>query len=93
MSRRDPGRVLPGFGAGLPDLGHVAAGGTIAIVIALVALPPTAAAAGIGLAVLAALALMAMARAKIGGFTGDVLGAVQQVSEIGVLLAAAAVLA
>lgn len=82
-----------GAGAGLPDLGHVAAGGTIAILVALAALPPEAAAAGIGLCVAAALLVMAMARSKIGGFTGDVLGAVQQFSETGVLLAAAAVLA
>ncbi len=40
----------------------------------------------------AAAALMALARAQIGGHTGDVLGATQQVSEIAVLLAAAAVL-
>lgn len=55
---------------------------------------------GLGAALLAAAAaaglvwaMSRLARAKIGGITGDVLGASQQVSEIGVLLVLAAVLA
>ena len=51
--------------------------------------------AGIGgaAAVLAACGAAALARAKIGGQTGDILGATQQVAEIAALLACVAVLA
>ncbi|TFL17674.1 adenosylcobinamide-GDP ribazoletransferase [Jannaschia formosa] len=42
---------------------------------------------GAGLALLAAAGVAALARAKIGGQTGDVLGATQQLSEIAVLAA------
>ena len=49
---------------------------------------------GLGLAALAGGALVALiALRQIGGYSGDVLGAVQQLAEIAVLLAAAAVLA
>lgn len=44
----------------------------------------------LGLALFAAAALAALARAKIGGQTGDILGATQQIAEITVLLAALA---
>ncbi len=79
-----------GASAGVPDAGIAA----LAAVLGLVA-----AAAGIGLAlpfaVLAALALagamVALARRTLGGYTGDVLGAVQQAAEIGIWLAIAGV--
>ncbi len=41
---------------------------------------------------LAGLAGFRLARARIGGYTGDVLGAIEQLGEIAVLLAAAALL-
>jgi adenosylcobinamide-GDP ribazoletransferase len=56
-------------------------------------LPLPTAAVGVGLAALAALAVALTARRLIGGFTGDVLGAVEQVAEIGLLLGFAARLA
>jgi adenosylcobinamide-GDP ribazoletransferase len=37
----------------------------------------------------AAVAMVALARRSLGGYTGDVLGAVQQMAEAAVLLAAA----
>ena len=42
-------------------------------------------------AVLGALAVVMVARRSLGGYTGDVLGAVQQAAEIAILLAAAMV--
>ena len=46
----------------------------------------TPALVGIGLAACAALALTVVARRLIGGFTGDVLGAVEQLAELGLIL-------
>jgi adenosylcobinamide-GDP ribazoletransferase len=43
--------------------------------------------AAIAAAVFAASAVALLARRRFGGFTGDTLGAVQQVSEIAILLA------
>ena len=37
-------------------------------------------------------AMIRLARARIGGYTGDILGAIEQLGEIAVLLAAAALL-
>jgi adenosylcobinamide-GDP ribazoletransferase len=45
---------------------------------------------GLGLAAAAASGLALMARRLIGGFTGDVLGAVEQMAELGLLLGLAA---
>jgi adenosylcobinamide-GDP ribazoletransferase len=47
---------------------------------------PSALFAGFILAALAALVVVAMARRLIGGYTGDVLGAVEQVAEVALLL-------
>jgi len=77
-----------GAGAGLPDATIAATAAMLGIALAL---------AGLGLAaplaVLAALAaawgVVVLARRQLGGFTGDVLGAIQQVAEAAVLLAAA----
>ena len=76
--------------AGMPEPAAVATALAIAAVIALALL-------GVGTAVLAILAaaaaattMAALARRQIGGYTGDVLGAVQQCTEIAILLAVAA---
>jgi len=90
-------RLLPparqdGLGAmaGTPSLAVALVAAVIGIAIALAALGP---ARGAGALVIgaAAVALTAMlARQQIGGYTGDVLGAFQQIGEIVMLLAAAA---
>ncbi len=62
---------------------------------AVIALPLLGFGTGIAALVLAALAAAALAlfaRARLGGYTGDVLGSIEQVGEVAVLLAAAAVL-
>ena len=46
--------------------------------------------AGLILGVLGALTVVGLARRLIGGYTGDVLGAVEQMAEIGLLLGLAA---
>jgi adenosylcobinamide-GDP ribazoletransferase len=60
--------------------------GAIAMVVALGPGPAFAAALGAGLA----LALLPLARRQLGGITGDVLGAVEQLAEILILLAVVA---
>ena len=72
------------------------AGATTAMLITLAALlpalikAPSALFAGLILASLCALAVVALARRLIGGYTGDVLGAVEQVAETAFLLGLAA---
>ena len=61
--------------------------GLLAALGALLGLPPLGLVLALVLAPLAALALSALARRKIGGQTGDVVGACQQVGEVAVLLA------
>jgi adenosylcobinamide-GDP ribazoletransferase len=76
--------------AGRPHPARAAAAGVIAIAIGLILLPPLAAAAAMVVAALAG-ALPAMAAwRRLGGITGDVLGAVQQAGEIAFLLAVVA---
>ncbi len=55
--------------------------------------PPLGALAAIGLAAALAVAMALLARRLIGGYVGDVLGAIEQVAELGVLLGLTAVLA
>jgi adenosylcobinamide-GDP ribazoletransferase len=78
--------------AGRPHPLRAAAALLIAALIALVLLGATAPAA-LAAGALAALAVAVLARRQIGGQTGDVLGAVQQLTEIGVLFGALAALA
>ena len=75
--------------AGRPHPLRAAAALLIAALIALVMLDGTAPAA-LAAGALGALAVALLARRQIGGHTGDVLGAVQQLTEIGVLLGALA---
>ncbi len=81
-----------GLGAtsGVPGSGTVACGAMISISVVF-AVAPAAVAVGILLAVTAAGAAVAwLARRQIGGHTGDVLGAAQQVSEAAALVVAVA---
>jgi adenosylcobinamide-GDP ribazoletransferase len=76
-------------GAGRPHPLRAAAAVLVAALIAIVLLGQAAPAALLGGAA-GALAVALLARRQIGGCTGDVLGAVQQLTEIGVLLGALA---
>lgn len=76
-----------GASAGRPASWHAALTGAIALVLLLLVLSPIEALTAALAALLAAGAIGALARQQIGGLTGDVLGAIQQAGEIGVLLA------
>lgn len=79
-----------GAGAGaLPREALITALG-LALCFALLLLKPWPALAALGLGLLATVALAMLARRRIGGQTGDVLGAGQQLVEIAVLCTAAA---
>ena len=93
MLWREPAKTEgQGFEAGRPEPRAVVAALAIAVFIAVVALgfgafvPLLAAAVG-------AWAMTEIARRQIGGYTGDVLGAAEQIAEIAMLLALAAALA
>jgi adenosylcobinamide-GDP ribazoletransferase len=78
-------------GAGRPHPLRATAGVAIAILVASILLAPAVAASGLIVAAFAALLIAGLARRQIGGHTGDVLGAAQQLAETGFLLAAAAI--
>jgi len=63
---------------------------TLAALLPALLKAPSALFAGLILGVLGVLTVVALARRLIGGYTGDVLGAVEQVAEIGILLGLAA---
>ncbi|MGE0714190.1 MAG: adenosylcobinamide-GDP ribazoletransferase [Alphaproteobacteria bacterium] len=81
-----------GLGAALgrPSGATVALAVATGIAIAAAALGAPAAAVALAAAALAAAALARLARRLVGGYTGDVLGAIQQVTETAMLLAATA---
>ena len=79
-----------GAAAGAPRLRSVIAGALIGILIGMAALGPMRGAIALGAMSLAALLVGRLAQRQIGGYTGDVLGALQQAGEIVMLLAAAA---
>jgi adenosylcobinamide-GDP ribazoletransferase len=79
-----------GAAAGRPSPAAVAAAAAIAVAIGLASLGPLHGAVALGLAAAAVFAGARLARRQIGGYTGDVLGAFQQIAEIVILLAAAA---
>ena len=74
---------------GVPGQGPVVGGGLIAIILAML-LSGGAGVLAVAVAAGVAVAVAAVARAKIGGQTGDILGAVQITTEIAVLLTLAA---
>jgi adenosylcobinamide-GDP ribazoletransferase len=84
---RDHGLAV---GAGRPHPLRAAAGIAIAALLAFVVLTPCTAIGGLVGAAGALLAVGGLARRQIGGYTGDVLGAAQQLAEIGFLLGALA---
>lgn len=76
--------------AGKPTIAAVLMASAIAIGVAFALLNPVAAILALILAAGAAAVLSIWARRALGGQTGDVLGAIQQIAEIGVFTAAAA---
>ncbi|HTV44811.1 MAG TPA: adenosylcobinamide-GDP ribazoletransferase [Stellaceae bacterium] len=75
--------------AGRPGLASVAAAVLIGLLITAAALGPVLGAIAFAVAAATGAAGAVLARRRIGGYTGDVLGAVQQLGEITMLLAAA----
>jgi len=91
MSRLPPAREDGlGAAAGRPGRGVALVGAVIGVAIAISCLGPVRGAVAAALAALAVAATAALARRQIGGYTGDVLGAFQQIGEIVMLLVAAA---
>lgn len=79
-----------GSGAGTPDRTALAVAAGSAVVLTLIVLGPSAGIWAILTAAAACFAVAAVAQRLFRGYTGDVLGAVQQAAEAAVLLAAAA---
>jgi adenosylcobinamide-GDP ribazoletransferase len=90
--RRLPPARADGLGAaaGRPSRVVVAVAAAIATGLVLTALGPRRGGVAIVVAVVTAGFAVRLARRQIGGYTGDVLGAVQQLGEIAILLVAAA---
>ncbi len=76
-----------GWAAGQPDRRRVVDAGAIGAVVIVAALGPIWGLLAIAAAAGAALAVGWLAHRRLGGHTGDVLGAGQQLSETGILLA------
>jgi adenosylcobinamide-GDP ribazoletransferase len=79
-----------GAEAGRPRAAPVVTAAAIGLVIALAALGPAMGLTAFAASAAAVVAAALVARRLIGGYTGDVLGALQQIAEIVMLLAAAA---
>ena len=79
-----------GVEAGRPSVSVATAAVTIGVLISLAALGPIRGAIALGAAGAAVFASGMLAQRRIGGYTGDVLGAFQQIGEIVMLLTAAA---
>ncbi len=79
-----------GATAGTPRSGGAIAAALIGAAIALAALGPARGAIALCLTGAIVFAMAELARRQIGGYTGDVLGAFQQIGEIMILLAASA---
>jgi adenosylcobinamide-GDP ribazoletransferase len=76
--------------AGTPRAGGAIAAALIGAAIALAALGPMRGVIALCLTGVIVFTMAELARRQIGGYTGDVLGAFQQVGEIVMLLAASA---
>ena len=72
-------------GVGRPQIETALAAVAIALAIGIMTAGAAATLFGVVLVVLTTLGIVAIAREKIGGQTGDILGAVQQIAEIAVL--------
>ena len=90
-------RLLPparadglGASAGTPSAAGAAAAVSVGVILALTGLGVVRGMIAFCLANAAVLAMAGLARRQIGGYTGDVLGAFQQIGEIVMLLAASA---
>jgi adenosylcobinamide-GDP ribazoletransferase len=79
-----------GVEAGRPSAPAAIAAVTISVLIGLAALGPTRGAIALGAAGATMFAAGMLAQRRIGGYTGDIIGAFQQVGEIVMLLTAAA---
>jgi adenosylcobinamide-GDP ribazoletransferase len=79
-----------GKSAGRPDMASATIAVVIAVVLALLCLPAKAALLAVVMTVAGAAAMAALAWRQIGGVTGDVFGAVEQVVETAVLVTLAA---
>ena len=79
-----------GKSAGRPDIASAAMAVVIAVVLALVCLPAKAALLAVVVTIAGTAAMAALAWRQIGGVTGDVFGAVEQVVETAVLVMLAA---
>jgi adenosylcobinamide-GDP ribazoletransferase len=78
-------------GVGSPDFQAVWVGSALALIVGVLAVEMVALGVALVMAVVV-LGVMALARARIGGQTGDVLGATQQLCEVMGLVVLAAVL-
>ena len=81
-----------GADAGRPGRRDAALGGVLAVVIAVLALDGATALVALAVGGFAVLAVAALARRQIGGYTGDILGAAQQISEVAMLFTIVALL-
>lgn len=72
--------------AGKPEQANVFWAAGFGLAIAAIAIGPLAALLAAAVAAAAALVIAALARKRLGGYTGDTLGAAEQVAEIGALL-------
>ncbi|MBT5264863.1 MAG: adenosylcobinamide-GDP ribazoletransferase [Rhodospirillaceae bacterium] len=79
-----------GHGAGRPGWGSALAGTAIAVAASLGLVPWPGVMAALAVACVAALLVAFWAKRVLGGHTGDVFGTVEQMAEIGILLAYAA---
>ena len=92
VMRALPAARADGLGAtaGTPGTTGVAAAAAIGALVTLAAVGPVRGAISLCLAWLAIFAVALFARRQVSGYTGDVLGAIEQIGEIVMLLAASA---
>lgn len=88
LAAMEPARQ-EGLGAGVanPPGSAIGIAAMLAVTIAFLLLPPLAALLVIAVLALSAAAVIWLAKANIGGYTGDVLGAGEQIAETAVLIA------